>query len=77
GRFQNKIGSPRVVIKTAYQCGMLSDCDGWLELLETRNILAHTYNDEQSLRAVRAVSAKYLALFQALKRDVDAEWMTT
>ena len=77
GRFQNKIGSPRVVIKTAYQCGMLSDCDGWLELLETRNILAHTYNDEQSLRAVRAVSAKYLALFQALKRDVDAEWMIT
>lgn len=45
GRFEEKIGSPRVIIKIAYQCRMVDDCEGWLALLESRNILAHTYSD--------------------------------
>ena len=75
GRFQDKIGSPRVIIKTAYQCGMISNCEGWLELLETRNILAHTYSDEQALKAIRDVKATYLSLFQNLKREIDEGWL--
>ncbi|MCD8069861.1 MAG: nucleotidyltransferase substrate binding protein [Akkermansiaceae bacterium] len=53
GRFEEKIGSPRAIIKTAYQCGMISDCEGWLELLESRNIPAHTYSDEQALHIIK------------------------
>lgn len=71
GRLMDRIGSLRMVIKTAYQCGMISDCEGWLELLETRNILAHTYNDEQVLNAIRDVKAIHLSLFQDLKREID------
>ena len=74
GRFQQKIGSPRVIIKTAYQCGMISDCDGWLELLETRNLLAHTYSDEQALKAIRDIKVSYLSLFELLKREIDENW---
>ena len=75
GRLMDRIGSLRMVIKTAYQCGMISDCEGWLELLETRNILAHTYNDEQVLNAIRDVKAIHLSLFQDLKREIDEKWM--
>ena len=71
GRLMDRIGSLRMVIKTAYQCGMISDCEGWVELLETRNILAHTYNDEQVLNAIRDVKAIHLSLFQDLKREID------
>lgn len=71
----DRIGSPREIIKTAYQCGMVSDCEGWLELLKTRNILAHTYSDEQALKAIRDVKATYLSLFQDLKREIDKNWI--
>ena len=74
GRFQNKVGSPRLIIKTAYQCGMISNHEGWLELLETRNILAHTYSDEQSLKAIQDVKVNYLTLFLELKREIDERW---
>lgn len=49
GRFEDKIGSPKAIIKIAYQCKMIENQEEWLELLESRNILAHTYSDEQSL----------------------------
>lgn len=49
GRFERMTGSPRLVIKIAYQCGMIDDCDGWLALLEARNILSHAYSDENVL----------------------------
>ena len=41
----DKISSPRTVLKIAYQCKMINEENIWLEILETRNILAHTYDD--------------------------------
>ena len=42
---------------------------------DTRNILAHTYSDEQALKAIWDVKTTYLSLFQNLKREIDANWM--
>ena len=75
GRFEEKIGSPRAIIKVAYQCGMLSDCEAWLELLEARNILAHTYSDEQSLSVIRKLKTDYLQMFFALKSELQGRWL--
>ena len=74
GLFQAKTGSPRTIIKMAFQCGMISDEEGWLGLLETRNVLAHTYSDEQALKAIRDIKARYLILFQQLKKEIDKNW---
>lgn len=75
GRFEEKIGSPRAIIKVAYQCGMLSDCEAWLELLEARNILAHTYSDEQSLSVIRKLKTDYLQMFFVLKSELQERWL--
>ncbi|MCD7944089.1 MAG: nucleotidyltransferase substrate binding protein [Clostridia bacterium] len=75
GRFEDKIGSPRAIIKIAYQCGMISDCEGWLELLESRNILAHTYSDEQALNIIKKTKSDYLGLFEKLKTELDEKWI--
>ena len=32
---------------------MITDEDAWLELLEIRNLLAHTYSDEQTLDSIK------------------------
>lgn len=76
GRYDEKVGSPRAIIKLAYQCGMITDCEGWLELLEARNILAHTYNNEQALNIIRKLKTDYIPLFEALKTEIDTkDWL--
>ena len=75
GRFEERIGSPRAIIKIAYQCGMINDCEGWLELLESRNILAHTYSDEQAIYVIRKLKSDYIFLFETLKNEIDSHWL--
>lgn len=74
GRFEERIGSPKAIIKIAYQCGMINDCEGWLELLESRNIFAHIYSDEQALYVIRKLKTDYIALFETLKNEIDSRW---
>lgn len=76
GRTEQKTGSPRMIIKTAYQCGMISDETGWLAVLEARNRLAHIYDDEDSLEFIRKIKSQYLPLFEALKTEIDENWIT-
>lgn len=76
GRTDDRVGSPRSVIKLAYQCGMIDNCEGWLELLEARNILAHTYSDEQALAIIRRIKPEFIPLFEALKNEIaEKEWL--
>ena len=74
GRTEQRTGSPRAIIKTAYECGLINDREGWLELLETRNILAHSYSDEDSLAAIRSVKSTFLPLFRDLKDEIVKNW---
>ena len=75
GRFEEKIGSPRAIVKIAYQCGMINDGDGWLELLESRNILAHAYSDEQVIYVIRKLKSDYLLLFETPKSEMESRWL--
>ena len=75
GRFEERIGSPKAIIKIAFQCGMINDCEGWLELLESRNILTHIYSDEQALYVIRKLKTDYIALFETIKNEIDSRWL--
>ena len=75
GRFEERIGSPRAIIKIAYQCGMINDREGWLDLLKSRNILAHVYSSEQALYVIRKLRADYISLFEALKNEIESRWL--
>jgi nucleotidyltransferase substrate binding protein (TIGR01987 family) len=75
GRTENKIGSPRGILKLAYQCGMISDSEVWLEILEARNILSHTYSDEQSLTVISDLKSQYIELFRTLKSELEENWL--
>ncbi|MCM1578469.1 MAG: HI0074 family nucleotidyltransferase substrate-binding subunit [Ruminococcus sp.] len=74
GRAENKIDSPRGVLKTAFLWGMINDEEKWLSLLDTRDTLAHTYSNEDSLKAIGNIKEIYLGLFEELKRCIDEEW---
>ena len=75
GRFEDKIGSPRAIIKIAYQCNMIKDGEKWLELLESRNILAHTYSDAEAVEIIRKLKTDYFGLFEELRNEIDDRWI--
>lgn len=75
GYFTQKIGSPRIIIKSAYQCRLINEEACWLDILETRNTLAHTYDEEKALAAIEKILTEYIPAFEKLKQSIDANWL--
>jgi len=53
--------TPRQVLKDAFAAKILSDGRVWIEMLDHRNLLAHTYSQTNFEEAVDAIHAHYLA----------------
>lgn len=43
-----RAGSPRLVFKEAYALSIIDQEDIFLEMIKSRNLLSHTYNEEQA-----------------------------
>jgi nucleotidyltransferase substrate binding protein (TIGR01987 family) len=50
---------PREVIKKAFEYEIIEDGEVWLEMLEQRNMMAHTYSEEIFTKAVQMICEKY------------------
>lgn len=63
--------SPREAIKEAFSAGIIQDGHLWIEMLEKRNELTHTYNDEQAKKAISLICHHYFSgikqVYQALE----------
>lgn len=68
-------GSPRHIIKTAYQAGMIDDEQAWLESLVSRNNVAHAYNKDVALDIIHATKETYYQMFGQLKTKMEADWL--
>jgi len=44
-----RAGSPRLVFKEAYALSIIDKEDIFLEMIKSRNLLSHTYNEEQAM----------------------------
>ena len=61
-----QVVSPKDVIKQAFQSGYIESGDVWLDALEGRNLLSHTYNKEFSEQAVALIKQKYFPIISNL-----------
>lgn len=75
GYEQSNTGSPRIVIKTAFQAGMIDDEETWLMALAARNNVAHSYNEDIALSIVRETKEIYVSMFKKLKETVEKAWI--
>lgn len=75
GYSERKISSPKMIIKLAYSAGMLQDESGWLELLDRRNEIAHSYNEEVAVTIIEKTKEKYLILFEELEEELRKSWI--
>ena len=65
--------SPRQVIKEAFAAGIVSDGRVWIEMLDPRNLLSHTYDSAVFGQAVEALQARYLPALEQLHAFLTAQ----
>jgi nucleotidyltransferase substrate binding protein (TIGR01987 family) len=51
---------PREVLKQAFATGLISNGQLWIDMLEERNLMAHTYDDAKARQAVNAIQTRYM-----------------
>jgi nucleotidyltransferase substrate binding protein (TIGR01987 family) len=58
--------APRQVLKEAFAAKIIADGQVWIDMLDHRNLLSHTYSQASFEQAVDAIHTRYLAGFDAL-----------
>ena len=53
------VKTPRDTIKTAFQAELIEDGHVWIDALEKRNLLAHTYDESRTLEAEKLIRNNY------------------
>lgn len=74
GYGENRIGSPKQIIKLAFSAGMIDKQEEWLAMLESRNNVTHSYNEEIAIKIIEDVKEKYISLFEELKTEILKNW---
>ena len=57
---------PREAIKQAFQHDLIENGEMWLNMLEKRNFLAHTYEESRATTAVNLISEEYYLQLQKM-----------
>ncbi len=72
---EGKTGSPRQILKTAYQADMIQDEKLWLAALVSRNNVSHAYNKEIALDIIHDTKDKYYKMFERLEKVLRENWL--
>ena len=75
GYEEGATGSPKTILKTAYQAGMIKDEDLWLHALQERNNVPHFYNQKIALEIVKMTKDNFYQMFCDLKAEIDKNWL--
>lgn len=74
GYEESATGSPKLILKTAYQAGMIKDEDVWIRALAARNNVAHAYNQAVAKDIVKSTKEEFYTMFCEL-RDEMHKWV--
>jgi nucleotidyltransferase substrate binding protein (TIGR01987 family) len=63
------IKSPRSALKKAFEINILENGHDWMDLLQDRNLTAHTYDEQKATDMEQLISSKYFPLLKALHQS--------
>jgi len=61
-----EVKSPRSAIQTAFQIQLITDGHTWIDALNKRNLMAHTYNEDVANEAELLITEKYYPVIKEL-----------
>jgi nucleotidyltransferase substrate binding protein (TIGR01987 family) len=62
--------TPRSVVRAALEARLIADGQTWMDALEVRNALAHTYDPRRARDAVAEIRVRFHPAFEALHGDL-------
>ncbi len=62
----NDLVSPKKVLQQAFNSEYIIDGEGWIEMLDKRNEMAHTYSSIETEHVIENIKDKYFNLIKAL-----------
>lgn len=68
---ESQTGSPRQILKTAFQAGIIQDEKMWLSALTSRNNVSHAYNHQIANDIIQKTKDIYFDMFAQLKHELN------
>ncbi len=62
-----EVNFPREVLKTAFSYEIIEEGDTWIDMLEKRNLMSHTYDKKNSELAYTLIKNEYFVNLKALE----------
>lgn len=60
------INSPKSVMREAYNNNLITDDDGWIQILQDRNSTSHIYDEDDANEVYKRISENHIELFDKL-----------
>lgn len=60
-------------IRRGFAAGLISDGDTWMDMIASRNLASHTYNQETADEILQKCVESYAPQFQQLQKRLEAE----
>lgn len=76
GRSEARSGSPREILKTAFQVYDFVDEDVWIAMLRDRNNMSHIYDGNAARRLALTIIDTYIPAFQRMEREIVKRYST-
>ena len=67
-----QVATPKEVIRTAFQAGVLNDGEKWMEAIAKRNLASHAYSQEVLNETVDYIRNEFAPLAQQLHQEFEA-----
>ena len=68
----NLIGS-KDATRNAFREGLIADGEGWMEMIKSRNLTSHTYNEAIAEAIAKDILERYFELFEAFEQKME-QW---
>lgn len=76
GRSEARSGSPREILKVAFQVYDFVDEDLWIAMLRDRNNMSHIYDGNAARRLALTIIDAYIPAFQRMEREIVKRYST-
>ena len=67
---QNLYG-PKDTTRAAFKTGLIENGEAWMDMVESRNLTTHTYDEATAAQIISAIRNTYFAEFEALRVKLD------
>lgn len=67
-----QISGSRDATREAFRVALITDGEGWMAMIQSRNLSSHTYDEQTAERLVEAIVQHYFPLFVTLEAEMEA-----